>query len=139
MNGKWYNFFIGLFFLVSIHSYASPDEYSIGNKLAKCAGFFTFWSGQLSSAGLHENSIDAANKSNGWRIASLGAFYSDGFSHERRNSLMINAYSTAITSLNARVEAGKAPSQIIDEKISECLPLNNYQETYRQKMKSLNK
>ena len=124
---------------LSLHSKAIIDEYEIGHSLAECAALFSFWSEQFETQKLQENAKSAKYKSNGWRIASLGAFYTAGYSQERRNSLMKSTYETSLIDLKAEAETGKDPFKIIQEKALTCQPLNNSQEKYRKIMKSLSK
>lgn len=106
--------------------------------LGRCAGWFSFMSKVYDSSGKKYQAEDAAMKSNGWRIASMGALYAAGWRGERVSITSNSIYEGAFTNWMAKIEM-KSDFLLAEseQERSFCLLYNDAQEAYRKQYKLL--
>lgn len=112
------------------------EAYSDAQVLGRCAGFLSFMSQLYAAQNQLIQANDAALKSNGWRIATMGALLAAGWRSENLARTADSIYEGAITSWRVRLEGADPDlSSSLDEESKFCLSHNQSQEIYREFLK----
>lgn len=135
--------------LLIFTSFSSAEELSYPNQekaleeakiLASCAGFLSFTSKLMEDLNKPYQAKENHMKSNGWRIASMGAFYVAGMNGKNVNRTVESAHEVAYVKWMSMMERedSNLPSEM-EKEISHCLSYNSSQQFYRDFMFELGK
>lgn len=112
------------------------EAYSDAQVLGRCAGFLGFMSQLYAAQNQLIQADDAALKSNGWRLATMGALLAAGWRSENLARTANSIYEGAITGWRGRLEITDSDlSSSLDEESKFCLSHNQSQEIYREFLK----
>lgn len=106
--------------------------------LGQCAGLLKFTSILLEAQDKPFQAKDASQKSNGWRIATMGALYTAGWRGERIAITADSIFEGALTQWLGKLESG-SPTIVseMEKEVSACLSHNESQEDFRKLYKMI--
>jgi hypothetical protein len=134
-----------LFFALSFLANAAEQDlekmranaYSDAQALGRCAGYLKFVSIVHDSRKQPMQAKDAKQKSNGWRIATMGALFAAGWKSEVSTTAE-SIFEGAVTGWLARAEAQDPELGVaLIQENNFCLSINEKQELYRELMKRI--
>jgi len=136
---------IGLTLFLMSASAAEPEQSDLQEKayddaqvLGKCAGYLSFVGQIYAAQNKPIQAQEAAQKSNGWRIATMGALLAAGWKAENISRTADSIYEVTVTKWMARVEARDTElSSLLDDEGEFCLSHNQSQEIYREFLKKI--
>jgi hypothetical protein len=133
--------------LIIFTSFSLAEELSYPNQenaleeakiLASCAGFLSFTSKLMENLNKPYQAKENHMKSNGWRIASMGAFFVAGMNGKNVNRMVESAHEVAYVKWMAMMEREDSNLQSeVEKELSHCLSYNSSQQYYRDIMREL--
>ena len=108
------------------------NAYSDAQALGRCAGYLKFVGIAHDARKQPMQAKDAEQKSNGWRIATMGALFAAGWKSEAVSTTAESIYEGAVTGWLARAEAQDPELGVaLNQENNFCLSINEKEELYR--------